>query len=157
MEFQKRGLPHCHILLTLAAEDKPRNATEVDAVVQAVIPDPSGQGGEALRRAAERDTMLTAYFKLNAEHEAAFGAGNAPRGLFCYYNRVRHSYNDHTNPLRSSLSLSSPSPKLHASEAIGGERLKHWVPFIALTVSSTKTLKKNTSLATSQEQRYLSA
>nr|CDJ90351.1 Protein Y46B2A.2 [Haemonchus contortus] len=40
MEWQKRGLPHCHILLTLAAEDKPRNPVEVDAVVQAVIPDP---------------------------------------------------------------------------------------------------------------------
>uniref|UniRef100_A0A7I4XXQ7 ATP-dependent DNA helicase n=1 Tax=Haemonchus contortus TaxID=6289 RepID=A0A7I4XXQ7_HAECO len=40
MEWQKRGLPHCHILLTLAGEDKLRNATEVDAVVQAVIPDP---------------------------------------------------------------------------------------------------------------------
>nr|CDJ85606.1 uncharacterized protein LOC100902978 [Haemonchus contortus] len=40
MEWQKRGLPHCHILLTLAGDDKPRSAAEVDAIVQAVIPDP---------------------------------------------------------------------------------------------------------------------
>ncbi|KAK6010959.1 hypothetical protein OSTOST_23967, partial [Ostertagia ostertagi] len=40
MEWQKRGLPHCHILLTMAGEDKLRTAAEVDSVVQAVIPDP---------------------------------------------------------------------------------------------------------------------
>ncbi|PIO56434.1 hypothetical protein TELCIR_22167, partial [Teladorsagia circumcincta] len=40
MEWQKRGLPHCHILLTMAGEDKPRTAAEVDSIVQAVIPDP---------------------------------------------------------------------------------------------------------------------
>nr|CDJ83291.1 Protein of unknown function DUF889 domain containing protein [Haemonchus contortus] len=39
-----------------------------------------GQEEEALRRASERDTTLTAYFKLNAEHEVAYGAGNAPQG-----------------------------------------------------------------------------
>ncbi|VDO75289.1 unnamed protein product [Haemonchus placei] len=50
---------------------------EIDAFVNARF---SGQEEEALRRAAGRDTMLTAYFKLSAEHEAAFGAGNAPQG-----------------------------------------------------------------------------
>nr|CDJ90221.1 uncharacterized protein LOC100908212 [Haemonchus contortus] len=39
MEWQKRGLPHCHILVTLAEQDKPRSITEIDSIVQATIPD----------------------------------------------------------------------------------------------------------------------
>ena len=38
-EHQKRGLPHAHILLILADEDKPRNATDIDRIVSAEIPD----------------------------------------------------------------------------------------------------------------------
>ena len=38
-EFQKRGLPHAHILLTLADEDKIRSARDADATVCAEIPD----------------------------------------------------------------------------------------------------------------------
>ena len=40
VEFQKRGLPHAHILLILAAEDKPRTAEDIDAIVLAEIPNP---------------------------------------------------------------------------------------------------------------------
>nr|CDJ95688.1 Protein of unknown function DUF889 domain containing protein [Haemonchus contortus] len=39
MEWQKRGLPHCHMLITLAEQDKPRSITEIDSIVQATIPD----------------------------------------------------------------------------------------------------------------------
>lgn len=39
IEFQKRGLPHAHILLILRDEDKPRTADEVNKVVWAEIPD----------------------------------------------------------------------------------------------------------------------
>ncbi|XP_054259788.1 uncharacterized protein LOC128984485 [Macrosteles quadrilineatus] len=39
IEFQKRGLPHCHILLTLDDEDKIRNTVDIDHVVSAEIPD----------------------------------------------------------------------------------------------------------------------
>jgi hypothetical protein len=39
IEFQKRGLPHAHILLTLAKEDKMITAKEVDAVISAQFPD----------------------------------------------------------------------------------------------------------------------
>nr|CDJ90379.1 uncharacterized protein LOC100903664 [Haemonchus contortus] len=39
MEWQKRGLPHCHILITLAEQDKPRSVSDIDSIVQAVIPD----------------------------------------------------------------------------------------------------------------------
>ncbi|SAL99778.1 hypothetical protein, partial, partial [Absidia glauca] len=40
VEFQKRGLPHAHILLILANEDK-LNTDDYDSVVSAEIPDPS--------------------------------------------------------------------------------------------------------------------
>ena len=40
VEFQKRGLPHAHILLILAAEDKPRTIEDIDAIVSAEIPNP---------------------------------------------------------------------------------------------------------------------
>ena len=40
IEFQKRGLPHAHILLIFAAEDKPRNPVDYDNIVSAELPDP---------------------------------------------------------------------------------------------------------------------
>jgi hypothetical protein len=39
VEFQKRGLPHAHILVCLAAEDKPRDAGDFDKMVSAELPD----------------------------------------------------------------------------------------------------------------------
>ena len=39
IEFQKRGLPHMHLLVFLHAEDKIRNALDVDSIVSAQIPD----------------------------------------------------------------------------------------------------------------------
>ncbi|XP_072021704.1 uncharacterized protein [Amphiura filiformis] len=38
-EDQKRGLPHCHILLTLYDEDKPKQPDDIDRLVSAEIPD----------------------------------------------------------------------------------------------------------------------
>jgi hypothetical protein len=40
IEFQKRGLPHMHILIFLGEEDKIRDAAHVDRIVSAQIPDP---------------------------------------------------------------------------------------------------------------------
>ncbi len=40
-EFQKRGLPHSHILLIMADRDKPRTPEDIDRVVSAEIPDPA--------------------------------------------------------------------------------------------------------------------
>ncbi|GMF41132.1 unnamed protein product [Phytophthora fragariaefolia] len=40
VEFQKRGLPHAHILAILAEEDKPRTRGIVDKLVSAELPDP---------------------------------------------------------------------------------------------------------------------
>lgn len=38
IEFQKRGLPHAHILVTLCSEDKLNTEELVDSAVSAVIP-----------------------------------------------------------------------------------------------------------------------
>ena len=38
VEFQKRGLPHAHILLILHSADKPRTQADIDSIVCAEIP-----------------------------------------------------------------------------------------------------------------------
>ncbi|GFS08743.1 hypothetical protein ElyMa_003021000 [Elysia marginata] len=38
-EFQKRGLPHTHILLFMDTDSKPRTTENIDAIVNAEIPD----------------------------------------------------------------------------------------------------------------------
>ena len=39
IEFQKRGLPHAHILIILAQEYKPQTVADYDALISAEIPD----------------------------------------------------------------------------------------------------------------------
>jgi len=39
IEYQKRGLPHAHLLIILNEEDKPRTPDDYDAIVWAEIPD----------------------------------------------------------------------------------------------------------------------
>ena len=41
IEFQKRGLPHMHLLIFLDSADKIQNAADVDSIVSAQIPDPN--------------------------------------------------------------------------------------------------------------------
>ena len=40
IEFQKRGLPHCHMLFILYEDDKPRTTEQIDNIVSAEIPNP---------------------------------------------------------------------------------------------------------------------
>ena len=40
IEFQKRGLPHAHILLILVEADKPTTPSQIDRLISAEIPDP---------------------------------------------------------------------------------------------------------------------
>ena len=40
IEFQKRGLPHCHLLIILADDCKIRLAADIDTLICAEIPDP---------------------------------------------------------------------------------------------------------------------
>ena len=39
IEFQKRGMPHAHILLILDKQDKPKNTDDYDRIISAEIPD----------------------------------------------------------------------------------------------------------------------
>ena len=39
IEFQKRGLPHCHLLLILAEDSKVRDADAIDSLISAEIRD----------------------------------------------------------------------------------------------------------------------
>ena len=43
VEFQKRGLPHAHMLFWLAPEDKPNTPAAVNKIVSAEVPDPVKQ------------------------------------------------------------------------------------------------------------------
>ena len=43
IEFQKRGLPHCHLLLILAEDSKVRDADDIDTLISAEIPDKETQ------------------------------------------------------------------------------------------------------------------
>ena len=38
IEFQKRGMPHMHLLIILKAEDRPNTAEEVDDFISAELP-----------------------------------------------------------------------------------------------------------------------
>ena len=40
IEFQKRGLPHCHMLIILREQDKLRNCNDIDRKISAEIPHP---------------------------------------------------------------------------------------------------------------------
>ncbi len=43
VEFQKRGLPHCHMIIFLANDCKLRTEEDIDSVISAEIPDPIAQ------------------------------------------------------------------------------------------------------------------
>ena len=63
VEFQKRGLPHIHILIILADEDRPKTPDQVDNIVSAELPpDPAERGiseDEKARRKPLWDIVLT--------------------------------------------------------------------------------------------------
>ena len=57
VEFQKRGLPHAHILLIVASADKPRTPAEIDARVCAELPDPADPNAAELLDVVSRSHM----------------------------------------------------------------------------------------------------
>ena len=56
IEFQKRGLPHAHILIILSDHDKPRESCEYDRIVCAELPNPILQ--PRLHAIVKRCTMM---------------------------------------------------------------------------------------------------
>ena len=40
IEFQKRGMPHSHMLIIMENENKPRDGSTIDRIVSSEIPDP---------------------------------------------------------------------------------------------------------------------
>ena len=50
IEFQKRGLPHAHILLIVQHSDKPQTPEDVDMRISAELPDPCDPEQETLLR-----------------------------------------------------------------------------------------------------------
>ena len=63
VEFQKRGLPHIHILLILADDDRPKTTEKVDSIVKAELPPSPTEHGisedEKKRRQPLFDTVVT--------------------------------------------------------------------------------------------------
>ena len=63
VEFQKRGLPHAHILIILADEDRPKTREQIDQVVTAELPPNPSEPGipaeEKARRQPLWDIVLT--------------------------------------------------------------------------------------------------
>ena len=57
IEFQKRGLPHAHILVIMQPKDKPRTPEAVDRVVCAEIPDPDDPEQARLYRTVTTSMM----------------------------------------------------------------------------------------------------
>jgi len=43
IEFQKRGLPHAHLLIILESQDKPKTINDINQIVSSEIPDPISQ------------------------------------------------------------------------------------------------------------------
>ena len=60
VEFQKRGLPHCHALLILHSDVVPRTPAEIDALICAEIPD----------RQAPRVKLPVSCYELTGEMRA---------------------------------------------------------------------------------------
>lgn len=73
IEFQKRGLPHAHILLILDGPDKPRSPDDYDQLVRAELPD------------QEKEPEL---YKQVTEHMLHGPCGAANRDAPCMVNGV---------------------------------------------------------------------
>lgn len=56
-EFQKRGLPHTHILLTFEEADSPRTPADIDSIICAELPDKDNENEAALYDTVTRCMM----------------------------------------------------------------------------------------------------
>ena len=77
IEFQKRGLPHAHIVLTLQSADKPKDAGNVDSMVCAELPSPSSPLWTRVR--AHMIHKCTVMCKVNGACKKGFPKPFQPR------------------------------------------------------------------------------
>ncbi|KAG2210181.1 hypothetical protein INT45_004502 [Circinella minor] len=77
VEFQKRGLPHAHILLILAQTDKPRTPEDVDDIVSAELPNAAQY--PAARATVERLMMHRPCGDLNSRSPCMQGGACSKR------------------------------------------------------------------------------
>lgn len=87
IEFQKRGLPHCHILVILTGDDRIVNADQIDEIVSAELPEPpkredfpDGDEGQALfeHTSAECQRLENIIVKTLLHRECGRTNPNAP-------------------------------------------------------------------------------
>ena len=57
VEFQKRGLPHAHVLLILQPEEKPRTPEDTGRLIAAALPNPDDPDQAELYRAVQRHML----------------------------------------------------------------------------------------------------
>lgn len=58
VEFQKRGLPHAHLLLIMVPNAKPRTPEDIDARIVAELPDPRSPDSAELAHIISRSMVL---------------------------------------------------------------------------------------------------
>ena len=61
IEFQKRGLPHAHILVILNDDDRPSNSEDINKIVSAQLPpDPANYapGSDAQKQAIRLEAIV---------------------------------------------------------------------------------------------------
>ncbi|UYV80502.1 hypothetical protein LAZ67_19000358, partial [Cordylochernes scorpioides] len=117
IEFQKRGLPHMHLLCILDDKSKPNNSELIDKIIWAEIPeenDPSGLNLyvlkhmihgpcigsdseqddilEVINRPNNKKSMLTAYFDLNINDPEARNYTYAQIPEHYIYNKKERKY-----------------------------------------------------------------
>ena len=63
IEFQKRGLPHVHVLIILANDERPKIAEEVDQIVCAELPPSPEEEGISQEEKAKRQPLWDIVIK----------------------------------------------------------------------------------------------
>ena len=89
-EYQKRCLPHCHILVILADQDKPRDPDDIDRIVSAEIPDPNVN--PKLHSVITRNNLHGPCGNLNLNSPCMTGQGEARK---CEKEFPKH-FTEHT-------------------------------------------------------------
>ncbi|SGY45423.1 BQ5605_C001g00283 [Microbotryum silenes-dioicae] len=107
IEYQNRGLPHAHILITLAPDDHPLSTEAIDKMISAEVPDPSRYpdlhetvtrhmlhgkcGGNSAQPCMEKDKYGNPRCKRHFPREQNPHTRMHPDGYPLYRRRFRHA------------------------------------------------------------------